>query len=180
MFAKVYFPRDYFPPSYFAPGGGTEPQSPRPRPIMPEPLDRTAFDALLEALRSTGAFVEVRMGHPAEPLPFGPDRTPAALVTPTEWYERDDTDIAGTVRHVEFALTLIVRGDRPASRWAGLQALSATARSVVNGSDLGGACLPSQTRLRKGRYDLGESSLEQRVAIAGEFAYTIPADGRPT
>jgi hypothetical protein len=105
----------------------------------------------------------------------GADRTPAAVITPESWAEIDDVDPAQIVRKVTYTLTLVVREEDPGARYDALDRLTCLAQNAIDGRDLGGACLPALTLLRRGRFDTGSRFPEQAVILHGEFTSLIPS-----
>jgi hypothetical protein len=160
----------YFSPTFFAPSieelddPSEEPHSCR---------DRNAFQAIVSALSATGAFATVHIAPPVDrsALPVGD--YPVALVEPLSWVEVEDTTPDTVVRHVTFALTLMVRCEGGFDRICRLDQLSAVAHNALAGSVLCGGCLPATTRLRKGRFDPKAIPPEGRLVLTGEFSYHV-------
>jgi hypothetical protein len=169
-----YFSPTYFSPFYFSPllvqtGGGTGTGSVSPF------RDRDAFDAIIAALVNTGEFAGVVFGTTPDRMTAGADLTPVAIITPESWTELDDVDPIVIVRQVSYALTLAVRGEDPTARYEQLDLLSCIVLNVLDGLDLGGACLPDLTKIRAGRYEAVARHPEQRLVMSGEFCFLIPA-----
>ena len=168
-----YFAPSFFSPHYFPPllgkSGGTG-----GAPISPC-RDRDAFDAIIAALLSTGEFAAIVFGTTPGRMAAGGDLTPVAVITPEAWAELDDVDPIVVVRQVVFALTIAVRGEEPTSRYEQLDRLSCVVLNAIDGLDLGGACLPALTRIRRGRYESDSKHPEQRLVLSGEFSYLIPS-----
>ncbi len=173
MFTKTYFGATYFSPMYFAASTAgivvTVPPPPGPRGYR----DRNAFAAIVAALESTGEFAAVLLGSPAYRTLVGADRTPMAVISPTEWDEEDDADPIFNVRHVSYLLTLICRGEIPGERYEQLDRLTSVVQNALDGSNLDGGCLPALTKFRRGRPDLSARHPEQRILLEGEFTYLI-------
>ena len=171
MFAQSYFSPQYFSPMYFAPPALAGVVTP-PAPAAGY-RDRDAFGAIVAALVATGGLAEVAIGQPPGRALVGPDRVPLAVVTPEGWEEEDDADPIVNVRHVSYSLTLVVRGEDVMDRYQQLDLLTSVVQDALDGSDLGGGCLPALTKLRRGRPDPGARHPEQRVILSGEFSYLI-------
>ena len=85
------------------------------------------------------------------------------------------------VRRVMFAVSVIVREDDPFLRFALLDRLSSVVQNTLDGSNLGGGCLPSLTKTRRGHFQAGVGFPEQSIVIQGEFTYLISTfDGHST
>ena len=167
-----FFARTYYTPYYFpslvadggSPGSGVSPFR-----------DMDAFGAIAAALTATGEFADVAFGTTLERRAAGADGIPAAVITPESWAEVDDVDPVQLVRRVTYMLTLVVRDEDPAARFDALDRLTSLAQNAIDGSDLGGACLPALTLLRRGRFDPGSKFPEQAVILQGEFTFLIPS-----
>lgn len=171
MFAQTYFSSRYFPPLYFA---STALATVGPPPVTGAGYrDRDGFAAIVAALAATGELAEVAIGQPPGRPLVGADRVPLAVVTPEGWEEEDDTDPIVNVRHVSYSLTLVVRDEDVIDRYQQIDLLTSVVQDALDGSDLGGGCLPALTKLKRGRFDLGARHPEQRVILAGEFSYLI-------
>lgn len=158
-----------FPPSSFASG------EPAPLPARGTGAlirDSDAFGALVSALVSTGEFADVAFGEDVDAVAIDPDRIPLAIVTPTEWTEVDDSDPVVKVRRVSYHLTLVVRDADAGERFQQLDRLNSAVRGALDGSDLGGTCLPALTRTGSGRFEKAQPP-EQRVTLNGEFTYLV-------
>jgi hypothetical protein len=168
-----YFAPSFFSPSYFPPlvvqAGGTNGAA-----ISPY-RDGHAFDAILAALINTGEFAAAVFGATPDRIVAGSDATPLAVIAPETWVELDDVDPIVIVRQVAFSLVIVVRGEEPAARYGQLDRLSCVVLNAVDGLDLGGACLPTLTRIRRGRYESDSKHPEQRLLLTGEFTYLIPS-----
>jgi hypothetical protein len=167
-FAPSFFSQYYFPPLVDQAGGtGGAAISPY--------RDGNAFDAIIAALVNTGEFAAAVFGTTPDRMAAGSDVTPLAVITPEAWVELDDVDPVVIVRQVDFSLTIVVRGEEPTARYGHLDRLSCVAINAVDGLDLGGACLPGLTRIRRGRYEFNTKHPEQRLLLTGEFSYLIPS-----
>lgn len=164
-----YFAPTFFTPFYFSPLLPIEPEDPES-----SYRDGDAFLAVVAALKATGDFAEVFFGTTVDRRSGGADLSPVAVITPEGWSESDDTDPCEFVRHVVFSLTIVTRQDDPATGFDYLDRLSCAAQSAIQGTDLGGGCLPALTRLHRGSYDSKSVYPEMRVALLGEFTYLIP------
>lgn len=138
--------------------------------------DVDAFEAIASALTASGAFAAVILAAPAELDTIGADRVPAAVIMPQGWTEVRDTD-SGSVRHVGYTLTLLIKGGDGADRFRRLDQLAAVAQGTLNGADHGGTCLPAFSRLDQGRFDLALKRLEGRAVLTGAFAYLVAGNG---
>lgn len=167
FFAPTYYTPYYFPPLVTA--GGS------PGPGFSPSRDTNAFGAIVAALKATREFADVAFGTTDERRAAGADLTPAAVLMPESWAELDDTDPSPLVRKVTYTLTLVVRADDPGARFDALDRLTSVAQNAIDGSDLGGACLPALTLLRRGRFDPGSKFPEQAVILHGEFTSLIPS-----
>ena len=171
------FPTQFFAPTFYTPfyfpslvttGGGTTIGL-----DGPPNSDGEAFASIAAALTATREFGDVTFGTTLECRAAGADRVPAAVITPNTWAELDDVDPIELVRKVCFTLTILVRDDDPLARYAALDRLTRIAQNAIDGSDLGGGCLPDLTILRDGRFDSSSRFPEQSVILSGEFAYLI-------
>lgn len=142
---------------------------------MSAPRDRDAFDALVGLLRDTLAFADVLLDWPLDRVRVGGDRTPLAVIVPTEWNEVADGGPNSAIRHVQFTLSVAVRGDDAAARFQQLDQLTNLCQAVIVGSSLGGRCIRGMTRLAMGRFDQVDRHPEQRVYLFGEFAFAVPS-----
>lgn len=165
FFAPRFFSPSYFP-SLAAAGG-----------VAPDPVygDRDAYAALVASLVATGEFADVFFGTTSDQRPGGADSMPAAVVTPDGWAEADDVDPVVLVRQVSFTLTVVARAEDPLGRYETLDRLSCVAQNAIDGSDLGGTCLPALTKLRQGRFDPRSNQPEQSLILQGEFTYLVPS-----
>jgi hypothetical protein len=173
-----YFTPDFFAPSYFrlvspfsAPrgdGGGYR--------------DSDAYSAILSALVATGEFaaVEFAPGGGGEPSAIAADVDPLIFVVPGAWRESDDADPAYLLRFVGYTLTLTVRDENAITGFARLDRLGAVVQNALDGSTLGGGCLPGLTRVGRGAYDPKSPYPDRRLSLEGEFAYRIARSGRDT
>lgn len=124
---------------------------------------------------ATGEFAEVGFPAPLDASSIGADRSPLAIIVPTEWAEQPDSSSGAMIRHVSFTLTLVARHETPSERFRMLDRLTSIAQNTIEGSTLGGGCAPARTRLRRGVYDLKSRHPELRITIEGEFCYAIPS-----
>lgn len=137
--------------------------------------DRDAFRAIRAALLVAEEFADVLLGITPEQRAAGPARTPVVVITPDSWSELDDADPVEFVRQVSFSLTLIVRDEDVLTRYESLDRLSCLVQNVLDGTNLGGVCIPALTKIRNGRFDPGSKHPEQAMILRGEFSYMIPA-----
>jgi hypothetical protein len=135
--------------------------------------DRDAFASLVNALSASSEFAEVVFPSPLDSSPIGADRSPLAVVVPTQWLEQPDSSSSLMLRRVSFTLTLVVRSEDPRERFEILDRLTSIVQNAIEGSTLGGGCLAGMTHLRKGRYDPASRHPELRLSIDGGFGYTI-------
>jgi hypothetical protein len=178
-----YFAPTYFAPLYFWPlvfpgegggsgGGGGSVTGYR---------DTDAYSAMIATLKETKEFAAVFFGITPDQRSGGSDALPAVVITPGVWSEIDDSDPIVVIRHIAFALTVIVREDDPFTRFDLLDRLSSVVQDALDGSDLGGGCLPPLTKTRRGQFLAGAGFPEQSAVIHGEFTYLIPyLDGHTT
>jgi hypothetical protein len=172
MSIALYFAPTFFSPYYFPPLAPLADVLPPPSEILYR--DRDAFEAIVDALESTGAFAEVVYGPLLQNTAIGADRVPLAVIAPEEWTELDDTDPTTYLRHVTFSIRLVVRGEDAENRFQSLDLLTAIVENAIDGSDLGGGCLPGLTKVRRGWFDPALHHPEQQVTLTGEFSYLIP------
>ncbi|MDB5350784.1 MAG: hypothetical protein JWN86_2031 [Planctomycetota bacterium] len=137
--------------------------------------DRDAFASLVNALSASSEFAEVAFPSPLDSSPIGADRSPLAVLVPTQWLEQPDSASSLMLRRVSFTLTLVVRCEDPRERFEILDRLTSIVQNAIEGSTLGGGCLAGMTHLRKGRYDPASRHPELRLALDGGFCYTIPS-----
>src|SRR5579883_1804641 len=167
MDSVLYYAPTYFSPFYFTPLDPSALEGLTPAPYR----DRDAFEAIVAALSATGEFADVLTGAFNNQNDIGADRSPVAVILPEEWVEHDDVDPSFIVRQVSYTLILQVRLEDPAQRFDSLDRLSSLVLNTLDGSDLGGGCLPALTRIRRGNYDSSSRYPEQRLVLFGEFAY---------
>ncbi len=167
FFAPTFYSPFYFP-SLVASGGSAG------SAVSPF-RDNDAFGAMVTALTATGEFADVAFGTTLDRMAAGADLMPAAVITPESWTEIDDVDPVWLVRKVTYTLTLVVRDDDPVARFDALDRLTSLAQNAIDGSGLGGTCLPALTLLRRGRFDPNSKHPEQGVIIHGECAFLIPS-----
>lgn len=137
--------------------------------------DRDAFKAIRTALSATREFAEVLLGIAPERQGAGADRSPLVVISPDGWTELDDVDPVVIVRQVFYSIVIIVRDKDPFLRYEMLDRLSCLTQNVLDGTDLGGVCLPALTKIRRGQFEKSSNSPEQFVNLYGEFSYIIPA-----
>ena len=143
--------------------------------------DRDAFNAILSALDSTGAFAEVLIADPLDVSSLAASMLPLAAVAPAGWSEVADSNPGQALRKVAFTVALIARDDDPTERFSTLDLLSSIAANALDGSDLGGGCIAASTRLVQGEYLPGKSRPEGQLALTGSFAYAVAlVDGHDT
>ncbi len=176
MATSLYFAPTYFAPTYFPP------LAPSLVPVPPLPVppgstvgygDMDAHRSILGALEATGAFASVVFAIPPEKLALAAGLTPLVSLVPDGWEEYDDVDPTSILRRVSFSLFLLVRDDEPLSRLGRLAGLDNAAHAALEGSSLGGGCLPALTRLRRAGLDPRSLHPEQVARIAGEFTYIV-------
>ena len=172
----LFFPPTFYSPFYFADLGspgqdGTESQDAWGATYR----DTDGFRAIRKALHTTGQFSDVILGIAPERRSAGADQTPLVVITPDGWSELDDVDPAVIVRQVFFSLVIIVRDEDLSSRYETLDRLSCLIQNALDGTDLGGVCLPALTKIRRGLFAAGWIHPEQSVTLYGEFSYMIPA-----
>ena len=171
MPSSGYFAPSYFSPSFFGPLGATAPGgdgSP-----MSAYRDRDAFAAIVKALSDSAEFAEVMFPSPPEGSLLGADRSPVAIVVPTQWIEQPDSVSSQMLRRVSFTLTLVARGEDPRERFEILDRLTSIVQNALEGSTLGGFCFAGMTHLRKGRYDPASRHPELRLSLDGGYCYAI-------
>jgi hypothetical protein len=167
-----YFAPTYFSPFYFPPlSSGVGPSGP---PIAVY-RDGDVFTSLAAALASTGEFADVFFGPVQGMNAAGANRTPAAVIVPEGWSEADEVDPVELVRRVTFTITIIARDEDALARYQTLDRLSSVAQNAIDGSNLGGTCLPALTKLGRGVFDARPDHPEQSVALSGEVTYLVPS-----
>jgi hypothetical protein len=166
----------FFAPAFFSPYYFPLLVATAPTPNALQYRDLNIFLEIVTALRSTAEFAEVLFGSAPERRASGADRLPAAILTPDEWQEADETDPTFLIRRITFSLTVIAREEDPTSRYSILDRLTCIAQNVVDGSNLGGMTIASLTRLRGGRFDPRYTHPEQGVVLSGEFTYIVPSN----
>lgn len=176
--AISYFAPSYFSPSYFPGLAIPDPgqTTPDPDPDPPRSRDRDAYEAILDAVKATGAFDQVLFGYAGPRTRAGAGRYPVLMVTPKGWEEVDDADPIALVRRSTFTITIVVRDDDPGKGFDELERLTALVEDVVDRSDLNGTTLAPLSKIRSGRY-IRTSNPEQGVELDGEFTslYQVPS-----
>jgi hypothetical protein len=171
MATTFYFAPTYFAPTYFSPYTPVQPT------VTPSasaaPGDRDAYAAIMSALDATGAFESVLFASPLDRLTLGAAATPLASIVPEGWEEFDEVDPTFILRRVSFRLELLVRDDDSFARFERLDALESAARGAIDGSGLGGICLPALSRIYRSHYDSRSLSPEQASRLDGEFTYIV-------
>lgn len=183
-----FFSPSYFTPFYFFPlvfsgesGGGGSGGGSSGDGSTTGYRDTDAYAAIVTLLEETDEFAAVFFGITPDQRPGGGDALPAAVVTPDVWAEIDDSDSIVVVRRVVFAVSVIVREDDPFTRFDLLDRLSSVVQNTLDGSNLGGGCLPPLTKTRRGQFSAGVGFPEQSIVIHGEFTYLISTfDGHNT
>jgi hypothetical protein len=168
MATTLYFAPTYFAPTYFSLYTPAQPPSP-----TRSPGDREAYAAILKVLEATGSFESVLFSSPLERLTLGASATPLVSIVPEGWEEFDEVDPTSILRRVLFRIELLVLDVDPFARFELLDTLESAARGAIEGSDLGGVCLPALTRLHRSRYDPRSLPPEQASRLDGEFSYII-------
>jgi hypothetical protein len=139
----------------------------------PVGADQGSFAALLGLIGSTGGFATVLFGDPSLRARAGADGYPLAIVTPKGWTEVDDYDPTSILRRTSFAITIVAKARDAAPPYDRLDQLARAIKLVVDGSDLGGQCLPELTRIGSGRFEPTSHHPEHSVELEGEFAAII-------
>lgn len=139
--------------------------------------DSDAMAAVAGALLGLGAFSEISLASQPEAGPLAADRPAAAVIVPGPWVEADDTDPGFRIHSGSYQVALIVRDTDPWRRLRGLEALTRLVQSVIEGTDLGGGCLSTQTRLSRGTFVSPNGHPEQRVLLEGRYVYRRPVHG---
>jgi hypothetical protein len=166
-----YFDPSYFSPTYFGPLGAIAPGG--RGSSMTAFRDRDAFAAILQALNATGEFAEVAFPAALDTSPVGASRTPLAVVVPVQWAEDPDASSMAMIRRVTYNLILVARAESPRDRFETLDRLTSIAQNALEGSTLGGFCMPPLSHLRRGQFDAHSRHPELRLAIEGGFSYLI-------
>jgi hypothetical protein len=172
MSPAVYFAATYFSPFYF-PSLAFERQE-----TLSGYRDRDAFTALVTALYNTSEFSDIILGRAIDQSALGADRTPLAVIVPTQWSELDDADPTVNLRQVTFTLTIVVRDDDADQRFQLLDRLTSIAQNAIDGIDLDGGCLPCLTKVHSGHYEPQSRHPEQRVILTGAFSYLVSTNSR--
>jgi hypothetical protein len=168
----LYFAPTYFSPYYFAPLAASQVVGPgNPTPAFYS--DRDAYEAILALLKATQAFDCVLFARSLDRQALGPSGMSLASLMPSGWEEFDEVDPTAILRRVSFSLVLLTRDSDPLVRFELLNRLEAIAHDALEGSNLGGGCLPALTRLWRGRYDQQSLHPEQSVRLDGEFTYIL-------
>lgn len=170
-------PTPYNAPAYFAPAyfyGGPADTSPTPAtPPAISGRDGARYAALVDLLVASGRFASVTFGDPSRAGDGGAADHPRAIVTPRGWEESDDYDPILTTRRALFAIRITVRVDGDAYPFDELDQLSADVQAQVDGSGLGGQCVPALTKIRAGSYQTANQYPEWSVDLAGEFTTLV-------
>lgn len=171
-----YLAPTYFPPSYFAVGGGSPPGSGGSAAVR----DRDVFQRLVEVVEATGEFSEVVYLLPGtEPEPA--DHNPVLGVVPRGWEETDSGDGAGLTRSVRYQIWIIVKDLEPQVRYDWGDRLACLVQNLLDGSSLGGACIPALSVLRHGTIPKTTDANALTLVLDGTFVYGVdPAKGRAT
>lgn len=133
--------------------------------------DELGLSAAAAALTSTGLFALVSV----EPYgPVNPMVSPTAAIRAVSWSTTtswSDATAEARVRTVRFEVLITARWADGARDTPTLQELAQAAEDAVQGSSLGGTCLPALTRLEDGRYPRASASPEESVTLTGQFSY---------
>ena len=135
--------------------------------------DRDAFAAILNALWSTTEFAEVVFPGPLDSSPVSAGRSPLAVVVPVEWTEQPDASTSAMLRHVTYSLIVVARDEDARQRFDLADRLSSIVQNTLEGSTLGGNCVPSLTQVRRGVLDVKSRHPELRVTLTGTFCYSL-------
>jgi hypothetical protein len=167
-----YLAPTYFPPSYFATGGGSPP--------VAGIRDRDVFQKMVEAVGATGEFSEVVYMLPGT-MPEAADSNPVLGVMPRGWKEVESGDGSGLMRSVRYQIWIIVREQLPQSRYDWGDRLACLVQNRIDGSSLGGTCVPELSVLRSGTIPETKDPNALTVILEGEFVYGVdPSVGRAT
>jgi hypothetical protein len=170
--STLYYAPTYFSPYYFTPLAASQGAGPgNPPPTVYN--DRTAYEAILALLKATQAFDCVLFACSPDRQALGPSGASLASLMPSGWEEFDEVDPTAILRRVSFSLILLTRDSDPLLRFELLNRLEAIVHDALEGSNLGGGCLPALTRLWRGRYDQQSLHPEQSVRLDGEFTYIL-------
>ncbi len=169
MSSLPYNAPTFFSTSYFAPVG-----SPPVATFDPSTgyRDSDAFAAIVSALEATGEFAAVTLADNFARCGAGAP-SPLASVNPVGWEEFDETDPTTLVRRVDFVVALQVREDDFSAAFKEIDRLASIVQDALDGSNLGGGCLPGLTLVRRGRFDREARHPEMRLQLAGEFSYLV-------
>ena len=162
----------YFAPAYFYGGAADATTTPAAPPAI-SGRDGACYAALVDLLGGAGLFASVTFGDPSRAGDGGAADHPRAIVTPRGWEESDDFDPILTSRRALFAIRITVRVDGDAYPFDELDRLSAEVQTRVDGSGLGGRCMPPLTKIRAGSYQAASQYPEWSVDLAGEFTTLV-------
>ena len=177
MTNELYFAPSYFTPYYFASLGLKEQPPSIPGTPAISYRDRDAYAAIITLLENTGEFALVTLGSLIEKASLPTDRLPLAAILPRSWHETDDVDPVEILRQVGFDIILIARANDPAEALDEVQRLSVLVQRAIDGSSLGGGCLPALTIIKEGRMDRRRNRHpEQKFVLKGEFSYIPPTN----
>ena len=163
----------YFPPAYFYGGAADTTSTPATPPAIPGGRDGASYAALVALLEASGRFNSVAFGDPSRAGDGGAADHPRAIVTPSGWAESDDADPVLATRRSLFAIRLTIRDDDVAYPFDELDRLSAEVQARVDGSSLGGRCVPALTKIRAGSYQTTSRYPEWSVDLDGEFTTLV-------
>jgi hypothetical protein len=170
-----YLAATYFAPSYFSAAGGVVAFGSGGSAVV---RDWDVFEDLVGELEATGEFSDVVYLLPGEAVEAA-GRNPLAGVKPRGWVERPGGDGGSLIRTVRYELAIVVVDPEPRSRYAWGDRLACLAQNRIDGSSLGGACIPGLSVLRGGDLRDGGGADALMLVLDGEFAYAIdPASGR--
>lgn len=137
--------------------------------------DTDIIDAVISALKATGAFDDVVWGEPPERHGRGADLSALAIVEPSDFTEIDrwdDEDGLGYETQPTFTLTIAVRNGDPRTRDRRVDRLLNIAKNALDGNGFDGLVVADKTILGRGKWTPATSP-ERRMVVTGQYAYLV-------
>jgi len=134
--------------------------------------DSTVYAAIVSALQGTNEFTSVEFGEGDA----GPASSDWLTLATVNHVSGDEIDVCSPIkidRRVRYRLEIAVREEEPETRDKELDRLSNVARTVLNGTSLGGLTFPPFTLLRQDSKPNRPKHPGDVRIMTGEFVYEI-------